>query len=112
MIGDPLDVDYNLRMPSRTHIPMNQIRAFCEKWSVAEFSLFGSVLRDDFRPDSDIDCLVTFEATARWDLWDIIDMRDELKAMFGREVDIIERAALRNPHRRKAILSSAERIYG
>lgn len=105
-------VDYNLVMPARLHIPTDQIRAFCEKWSVAEFSLFGSVLRHDFSPDSDVDCLVTFDETAQWDLWDIIDMREELRAMFGREVDIIERAALRNPHRRKAILSSAERIDG
>lgn len=84
---------------------------FCRKWRIKEFALFGSVLRDDFRPDSDIDVLVTFEDDAGWSLWDLVDIQDELKALFGREVDLVEKRALRNPFRKREILSTHEVIY-
>jgi hypothetical protein len=90
---------------------MEKIKAFCEKWKVVEFSLFGSVLRDDFRSDSDIDVLLSFSENSAWSLYDLVDMKDELKAVFGREVDLLEKEAIRNPYRRRSILTEQEVLY-
>ena len=95
----------------KIQVPMDKIKAFCRKWKISEFSLFGSVLRDDFRPDSDIDVLVSFEENAGWSLYDVVDMKDELKAIFGREVDLVEKDAIRNPFRKFSILSCKEVLY-
>ena len=92
-------------------IPMDRIEAFCSKWKVNEFSLFGSVLTDDFGAESDVDVLVVFTDDAGWTLWDIVDMREELKALFGRDVDLVEKRALRNPFRKHQILKSHEVVY-
>ncbi len=92
-------------------VPMDRVAAFCRKWKVTELALFGSVLRDDFRPESDVDVLVTFSPDAPWSLWDWPDMTDELQAIFGREVDLLEKDALRNPFRRHTILSTRQVIY-
>jgi predicted nucleotidyltransferase len=92
-------------------VPAEKIAAFCQKWRIVEFALFGSILRRDFRPDSDVDVLVTFEPSAPWSLWDLIDMRDELRGMFGRQVDLVEERSLSNPFRRRAILRSKQVIY-
>jgi predicted nucleotidyltransferase len=91
-----------------------QLAEFCRKWMVTELAVFGSILRDDFGPDSDIDILVTFDTEARWTLFDLATMREELMAIFGREVDLVSRRGLetsRNHLRRQEILSSAEVIY-
>lgn len=85
--------------------------AFCQRWRVAELAFFGSVLRDDFRPDSDVDVLVSFAPEARWSLLDLVEIQEQLQEIFGREVDLVERAALRNPFRRHAILTSREVIH-
>ena len=87
------------------------VAVFCKKWKIVEMSLFGSVLRDDFKPDSDIDVLVTFSPEAQWSLWDFPQMQDELKAIFGREVDIVEKDALKNPFRRHSILTTRQVVY-
>ena len=92
-------------------IPHDKIRDFCRKWMIREFSLFGSVLRDDFRPDSDVDVLVSFEPNDPWSYWDWPDMIDELEAFFGRKVDFVEKEALRNPYRRHEILKKREIVY-
>jgi uncharacterized protein len=87
---------------------------FCKKWGVRELSLFGSVLRNDHRPDSDIDILVDFKPGVERSLLDLVSMTDELKAIFGREVDLVTRNAVENSEnyiRRKAILSSLEVVY-
>jgi predicted nucleotidyltransferase len=89
----------------------HQIADFCRRWKITELALFGSVLREDFRPDSDIDVLVTFEPGAPWTLWDLSRMRIELEAIFGREVDLVEKKALRNPFRRRAILANQRVVY-
>jgi len=78
---------------------------------VRELALFGSVLRDDFGPDSDVDILVTFEPGAPWSLWDLEDMKQELRALFGRNVDLVEKPAIRNPFRRHEILSTSQVVY-
>jgi len=83
---------------------------FCRRWQVSELAVFGSVLRDDFRSDSDIDMLVAFLPGATWSLLDHARMQHELAAMFGRPVDLITRRAVErshNPIRRRAILSTA-----
>ena len=92
-------------------IPMDGIEGFCRRWKIREFSLFGSVLREDFGADSDVDVLVSFEPDAEWDLFHLVEMRDELTALFGRDVDLVEKEALRNPFRRRTILDTREVIY-
>jgi len=91
-----------------------KIVEFCGKWKIREFSLFGSVLREDFSDNSDIDVLVTFFDDARHTLFDLVDMEDELRTIFGRRVDLVSRRGIessRNAVRRNAILKSAEEIY-
>ena len=90
------------------------ISAFCRKWHVAELAVFGSVLRDDFDDKSDVDILVSFEDGARIGLWDLMKMREELAAIFKRDVDLLERPVVgrsRNYIRRAEILSSARVLY-
>ncbi len=77
---------------------------FCARWKIRELSAFGSVLREDFGPDSDIDILVEFDADAPWSLFDLFDITEELKAHFGRKVHLAEKGGLRNPYRRREIL--------
>lgn len=93
-------------------IPPGALEAFCRKWRVRELSLFGSVLRDDFGPDSDVDVLISFDEDAPWSLWDLIAMQDELAELFGRPVDLVEREGLRNPFRRRRILETRQVLYG
>lgn len=95
-------------------IPHEQVREFCRRWRIVELSLFGSVLREDFRPDSDIDVLVAFEPGSAWSLLDSVRMERELKIIFGREVDLVTRRAVEhspNWIRRQAILASARSVY-
>lgn len=95
------------------HVPVDHVAVadFCRQWRVMELSFFGSVLRDDFRPDSDLDILVTFAADAPWSLLDLVTMREHLRQIFGRDVHLVEQVALRNPFRRHAILSHKEVIF-
>jgi uncharacterized protein len=98
-------------------IPINRERlaAFCQKHEIQRLSFFGSVLRDDFRPDSDVDVLVEFLPEAKHSLFDLVRMEMELKNILGRKVDLISRRgveASRNHLRKQAILDSAEVVYG
>ena len=91
------------------------INAFCERWQVTQLAVFGSALREDFGPGSDVDLLVSFDEGARHTLFDMVRMEEELKKIFGRDVDLVSRRAVeRSPNyiRRKAILESAELFYG
>lgn len=100
--------------PSYVPIASSELTAFCQRWRVSELALFGSVLRSDFAPDSDIDVLVTFSSDARWSLLDTARMEDELSRLAGRPVDLVNRRAVErsdNWIRRQAILRSAEPIY-
>jgi len=98
-------------MNAKLSLPKEKIEEFCLRWKIVEFSLFGSVLRDDFDLDSDIDILVSLSEDADLDLYDWITMIDELEEIFGREVDLVEKSTLRNPFRRHAILTKREIIY-
>jgi len=95
-------------------ISQDEIASFCRRWKITEFALFGSILREDFRPDSDVDVLVTFAPDAQWRFYDLIDMQAELEAMLGRQVDLVERRLVENSEnyiRRKHILEHSETIY-
>jgi uncharacterized protein len=97
--------------PHGIDIPDDELAEFCRQWKVTELALFGSILCEDFGPDSDIDVLVTFQPEVAWSLWDILDMRDQLRELFGRNIDLIEKEALRNPFRRHEILKSHKVVY-
>ena len=92
-------------------IPLNAVEDFCRMWKIRRFSLFGSVLREDFRPESDVDILIAFSDDAEWSLWDWIEMTDQLKTLFGRDVDVVEESGLKNPFRRHEILKTRQVIY-
>ena len=95
-------------------VPIEQIRDFCDRWQIVEFALFGSVLRDDFRPDSDIDVLIDFAQGAKRGLTETLQMREELEGIFHRKVDLIVKSAIERSEnwlRRKNILESAETVY-
>ena len=94
----------------RIDVNKEEIAEFCRKWRIKEFSFFGSVLRKDFGPESDVDVLVEFEEGADWGLFEHIAMEDELSGILGRRSEIVTRKSLltsRNPIRRESILSSA-----
>lgn len=104
-----------MTLPTQLDLPMDAIKAYCEKWGIQEFALFGSILRPDFHEDSDVDVMVTFDETARPTLFSLVRMTDELEALFGREVDLVDRQAVEaspNYIRRKEVLGTAEVIYG
>jgi hypothetical protein len=102
-------------MKSHIDIPKKEVATFCQRWRIDELALFGSVLRDDFRPDSDIDILVQFNPESHHTLFDMVRMKEELQHIFGRDVDLVSRRGIeasRNNLRKNAILKSAEVIYG
>lgn len=91
-----------------------EFEQFCEQWQVQEFYLFGSVLRDDFREDSDIDVMISFQPTATWGLMALVKIQQQLEALFGRDVDLLTKASIEQSHnwiRRHDILSTAQLIY-
>lgn len=97
--------------PKRVDIPEDRAAVLARKWRITELALFGSVLREDFGPQSDIDVLVTFAPEAPWNLWDLMDLRAELGALLGRSVDLVEKDAIRNPFRRREILRTRKVVY-
>jgi uncharacterized protein len=95
-------------------LAIDTITKFCQRWQVTEFALFGSILRTDFRPDSDVDVLVTFSPAAQHTLLDLVRMEDELRDIFHREVDLVEKRVVEqssNWIRQREILSTAEVLY-
>jgi len=96
---------------ARIGLDAAQIRCFCDRWKIAAIEVFGSLLCADFRPDSDIDLLVTFAPGADWSLLDHLRMQEEFEEMTGRNVDLVSRRAVErsaNWIRRRAILEHAE----
>ncbi|MBD2304999.1 nucleotidyltransferase domain-containing protein [Chroococcidiopsis sp. FACHB-1243] len=95
-------------------LPIEKIAEFCDRWQIIEFALFGSVLHDDFCPDSDIDVMVQFHPDACPTFSTLDRMEAELKTIFQRDIDLITRQSVetsRNYLRRQEILSSAQVIY-
>jgi predicted nucleotidyltransferase len=96
-------------------MPEREIQRFCERWKIVQVAVFGSALRDDFGPDSDLDVLVSFGQDAHWSLLDHFRMENELATLLNREIDLLTKRSVeqsRNWLRRRAILDSAEVIYG
>jgi predicted nucleotidyltransferase len=87
------------------------IAAIARKWRIKELSLFGSVLGEQFSEKSDIDVLVQFENDADYSLFDLVDLKDDLEKTLGRTVDLVEKAGIKNPFRKKEILRSAKVVY-
>jgi predicted nucleotidyltransferase len=102
-----------IQVPGRMGISAEQLAAFCERWQITELAAFGSILRADFRPDSDVDLLVTFAPETDWSLLDHVAMELELSDLLGRKVDLVSRRGVEQSHnrRRTEILESAEPIY-
>ena len=95
-------------------LPMDRIAEICKRYYVKELELFGSILRDDFQPDSDVDFLVTFQEDAPIGLFEFADFQAELSALLGRDVDVVSRRGLErsaNWLRRREILKSVRPIY-
>ena len=95
-------------------IPTAKLSEFCGRWNISELALFGSALREDFRPDSDVDVLVSFAPQAHVTLFDMAQMQNELKDIFKRDVDLVSKRGLENSRnylRRKQILDSAQVIH-
>ncbi len=95
-------------------LPQQQIAEFCQRWKIQEFYLFGSVLRQDFRPDSDIDVMVSFQADAPWGLLEFVRMKGELETIVGREVDLVTKNSIEqsdNWIRGQEILGTAQLFY-
>ena len=95
-------------------LSVDTIKVFCQKWQITEFALFGSVLRDDFRPDSDLDVLVSFFPQAPWTILDLVTMQQELQQIVRRDVDLIEKRVIEKSEnwiRRTEILNTAQVVY-
>lgn len=102
-------------MKANISIPQEEISDYCHQWKISELALFGSVLRDDFHPNSDVDVLVQFDSDTQYTLFDMVRMQEELKRILGRKVDMVSRRGIErssNYLRKKAILESAEVLYG
>jgi predicted nucleotidyltransferase len=94
----------------RLHVPADALAALCREFGVVELSAFGSVLRPDFRPDSDVDLLVVFDKSLAVGLFHIFRLQQRLTALLGRPVDLVPKAGL-NPLIRDQVLASARRLY-
>lgn len=95
-------------------LPVAGIAEFCRRWRIRELAVFGSVLRPDFGPESDIDVMVTFEDGADWSLLDHTRMEQELRDLFQRDVDLVTKRAVENSQnwvRREEILGTASVIF-
>ncbi|NJO46288.1 MAG: DNA polymerase subunit beta [Oscillatoriales cyanobacterium RM2_1_1] len=108
--------DQDTRTQSRVgdRLPIDAIQAFCQRWQIAELAVFGSILRDDFDANSDVDFLYVLKPNARWSLSDLIKAEEELAQLLGRKVDLVGKASIEQNHnwlRKQNILSSAKVIY-
>ena len=100
-----------IRLADRLKVSIEQIFQFCQRWHILELSLFGSVLREDFRPDSDVDILVVFlpEYHLTFHTW--LAMQQQIEKIFGRKVDLTQKKLLKNPYTRAEILKTHQVIY-
>jgi len=112
MTSEKSECDTNepeLRIANRhMAIPEETIRAFCKKWKIRSFCFYGSIMRDDFRPDSDIDVMIEFFPDDKTSLPDMSAMQEELEALFSRNIDLADRKSVEqseNYIRRKGMLS-------
>jgi predicted nucleotidyltransferase len=105
---------HDSRTYHRLGITLTEFTEFCQRRHITELALFGSILREDFHPDSDIDILVTFTPEAKTSLLDLVDMQYELEDLFHREVDLLtKKSVIDSPNwmRRQEILNTAKIMY-
>jgi len=94
------------------HLSYEDVVKICERYRIAELSVFGSAIRDDFNENSDVDFLVVWENyRMNNDTMDFVRIVDDFSHLISREVDVIDVDELTNPIRRKSILSTCEMIY-
>jgi len=108
------DIERDKNMAIQIDISRDKIEAFCQRNHIRRLSLFGSVLRDDFGPDSDVDVLVEFEQGQEPDLMALVSIESELADILGHKVDMVERESVeqsQNYIRRRHILQSVEAVY-
>jgi uncharacterized protein len=104
----------NAMMTQNLNLPIVEIKELCDRWQIVEFALFGSVLRDDFKPTSDIDVLITFAPNARKGLLTLARIKHELEDLLERDVDILTKQSIEQSHnltRSRNILKSAQVLY-
>ena len=102
------------RLPLPIELPYDALADYCRRWKITKLEVFGSILREDFGPESDVDFLVTFDPTARWTLFDMVHAQDELAVLTSRPVDLVSRRPIEQSEnwiRRRSILGSARTIY-
>jgi len=102
------------RQPLPIELPYDALEDYCRRWKINKLEIFGSILRDDFGPDSDVDFLVTFDPSSRLSLFDLVHAQDELSSLVGRPADLVERDCIeqsKNWMRRKLILENTRTIY-
>ncbi|GIV15296.1 MAG: hypothetical protein KatS3mg022_0731 [Armatimonadota bacterium] len=95
-------------------VDKRKLQCLCRRWHIVKLEVFGSVLREDFHSESDVDLLVTFAPGVRWSLMQLHEAEQEFSALFGRQVDLVSRSGVEhsdNYIRRRAILESAKVIY-
>ncbi|MDY6786239.1 MAG: nucleotidyltransferase domain-containing protein [Cyanobacteriota bacterium] len=110
-----MEVQAELSIPLAIALPMGKIITFCQRWQISELSVFGSILGDNFRIDSDIDFLYVLKPNITWSFSKLIQAEEELAQLLGREVDLVSKVSIEQSHnwlRKKNILSSAKAIYG
>ena len=101
-------------MGIQIEVPKEKISAFCRRNHICGLAFFGSVLRDDFRSDSDVDVLVEFEPGQELSLMELVAMENELSEILGRKADMVERQAVEqseNYIRKRYVLQSVEKVY-
>ncbi len=99
-----------MKLP-KIEINEHDLHEIIKDYEVEEFYLFGSILREDFTKDSDVDVLISFKQNSNYSLFDIMDLQERLEKYFNKKVDLVEKEGLKNPYRRKEILSTSRRVY-
>jgi uncharacterized protein len=107
-------LDQNPTIQTRLGLSNQEIVNLCHQWGITKMALFGSILRDDFRADSDIDLLITFAPNARQGLLTLAKIKHELESRLNRSIDLVPEASIQmsdNWIRQREILNSAQTIY-
>lgn len=102
------------QLEQRFGVSIQTVIDFCQNHGITELAVFGSVLRDDFKPTSDIDLLVTFSPHVQMSLLGLVRLENQFKVLLHRDVDLVSRQAIaesENWIRRQNILGSAEILY-
>ncbi|MBN1969727.1 MAG: nucleotidyltransferase domain-containing protein [Candidatus Delongbacteria bacterium] len=95
----------------KTSIDVDELIEIAKNFKIKELYLFGSVLREEFSENSDIDILIVFHENSNYSLFEFLDLKEKLELCLNRKVDLIEKDGITNPYRRKEILSTSRRIY-